>query len=112
MNTTVSPLPTPDYRLREADGVVGSVSVATMTPNSDAGAPQFGCEVSALPPRQAMFVADTLAGGPPEDRTASPAAFTGGDTESGLGGSAIAGEPGKPESAAGVTVNRGQAIGI
>jgi hypothetical protein len=56
----------------------------------------FGGEVGPKPPQQDMLEIDVLAGGPVEDRTASPAVFTGGDKEAGLGGEACEPEPGGP----------------
>jgi hypothetical protein len=55
---------------------------------------EYGGEVGPKPPQQEMHEIDVLAGGPVEDRKASPAIFTGGDKEAGLGGEANPPEPG------------------
>ncbi|HEV3312613.1 MAG TPA: hypothetical protein VG815_19035 [Chloroflexota bacterium] len=87
-----------------------AVEPATLMPNSDEPDPRFGGEVSAESPRQDMFVIDTLAGGPADDRRAAPAVFTGGDLERGLGGVANPQEPGVDEQKAGYTY--GEKVGI
>ncbi len=77
--------------------------------NQPAPPAQLGSEVSPMGPRQDMFAVDILAGGPPDDRTASPAVFTGGDLERGLGGMA------NPQDSSGADVNgvqRGLPIGL
>jgi hypothetical protein len=55
----------------------------------------YGGEIAPLPPHQNMFAIDPIAGQfPPQERNASPAAFTGGMGGQGLGGQAEPMTPG------------------
>ncbi|GEM_PF-2680993 len=87
-----------------------AVTLAVLMPNAEEPSPRYGGEVSAAGPRQDMFVIDTLAGGPADDRRGDPATFTAGDRERGLGGSANPQEPGLDEQSAGYQY--GHRVGI
>src|SRR5581483_8964636 len=94
------------HQLAEAGG---TAEPSILSPNSDESAPTYGGQVSAMAPRQDMYAIDTLAGGPPQDRTGDPADFTAGDKGMGLGGEALGLEPGKTQAPGYET---GERIGI
>lgn len=91
-----------------AGSAAATESASVPTLGSQAEPAVYGSQVPPGPPRQDMYAIDPIAGGPVQDRTASPADFTGGNLGRGLGGAANPAEMGTAEGAAVL----GERIGI